>query len=94
MADAPRVGELARLARLGLSASERVAAEREFARVLEFVGVVEHFQTGALPPLLATITGVQHVLREDRAEPSLLADALLDAAPETERRMAKVPAVL
>lgn len=94
MADAALVDNLAHLARLGLSAPERTRVEREFTRILDFVGVVERIQTGAPPPLLATITGVQHVLREDRVAPSLLADALLDSAPETERRMVKVPAIL
>lgn len=94
MADTPRVTDLARLARLGLSASECATAEREFARVLEFVGVVEYFQAGALPPLLATITDVRHVLREDRVAPSVLAGELLAQVPETEQQMVKVPAVL
>lgn len=83
---------LARLARLELG-SEAARYARDIAEIIAYVERVQQVPVSH-QPRTSTITGVQHVLREDTSAPSELAEALLQCAPETARRLVKVPAVL
>lgn len=87
------VPKLAGLAHLKLSAEEQKRLDREFQSIVEFVG-----QVGAVEVkdavLTATISGVEHVLREDRIEPSLVADVLVARAPDAHARYLRSPGVL
>lgn len=89
----PSVHELARLARLEITAAEEPRYEKDFQDILAYVGQVEGVQA-ELPPLTATITGVRHVLREDRAGSSDLAAKLLACAPDHKGGFVRVPPVL
>lgn len=87
------VTHLAHLARLGLTPEQAERYPKEFREIVDYVGQVERVRADARP-LTATISGVRHVLREDRAEPSILADELLRTVPQTEGRSVRVPPVL
>lgn len=98
MANAERlpgnIETLARLARLGLSKDEEHRYAEEFRNIVDFVGQVEAVQADNPPPLRATISGVQHVVRDDASEPSALAGVLLAGAPDTQGGCVKVPSIL
>lgn len=87
------VTHLARLGRLGLTPEQTERYQKEFRAIVDYVGQVERVRADP-HPLTATISGVRHVLREDRAEPSILADELLRSVPQTEGRSVRVPPVL
>lgn len=81
---------MAGLAKLALTEDEEKRLASEFQRIAAYVSRVQEIQA-PVAPLLTTISGVQHVLRDDMVAPSSLADALLQCAPEAERRHVRVP---
>lgn len=84
---------MANLARLEIADAEVAQQERDFRDILAYVAKIEQVPaTGQ--PLTATISGVRHVVREDVATPSTLADALLAVAPERRERFIRVPVIL
>lgn len=89
----PSVAHLADLARLDLRADERARYEKEFRDIVAFVGRIASVEARDLP-VTATISGVRQVLREDRAAPSDLSDALLACAPDRRGRFIRVPKIL
>lgn len=87
------VRHLARLACLGLTSEQEERYPKEFREIVDYVGQVEAVRTERRP-LTTTISGVRHVVREDRVEPSRLADKLLQVTPDTRDRGVRVPPVL
>lgn len=87
------VVRMADLAKLALAENEEKRLISEFQRIVEYVSQVQEVEA-PVAPFTATISGVRHVLRDDTVTPSFLADALLQCAPETERRHVRVPPVL
>ncbi len=90
--DSRLVPHLARLARIALTPEEAQRYAKEFQEIVAYVEQVGEVPVTAAP-LTATITGVAHVVREDAIVPSSLADALVQTAPESERRMVRVPPI-
>lgn len=86
------VHHLAHLARLKLTEKEEQRLEREFAEIVAYVDQVERVPA-TFQPLAATITGVQHVLREDAVVPSTLAGALCAQAPDVAEGYVRVPPI-
>lgn len=87
-----RIEHLAHLARLKLTRAEEQRLERELQEIIVYVDQVERVQ--ATPqPLLATITGVRHVVREDTVVPSTLAGALCTQAPDAAQGYVRVPPI-
>lgn len=100
MRDRSRTSDLARLvphlaglAHLALTRAEAERFGEEFRSIVEFVEQVASVEV-ELPPGTTTISGVQHVQRDDAREPSLLAEALLAQAPDARDRFVRSPAVL
>ena len=89
----PSVHELAALARLEIPSSDEARYTKDFEDILGYVGQIERVRA-ELPPLTSTITGVRHVLREDRPGSSDLAAKLLGCAPESRGGLVRVPPVL
>ncbi len=87
------VDVLGHLARLSLPEEERRRQEKDFRDVVAFVNAIEHVPATSLP-FRSTVSGVRHVLREDVVTSSVLAEALLEAAPQRRGRFILVPAVL
>lgn len=91
--DEQRVMHLADLARLDVASSEVERQAKDFRDVVGYVGKIDAVGASSAP-LLTTVSGLAHVLREDEVKPSDLPDALLAVVPETGRRHVRVPAIL
>lgn len=78
------VEHIAELARLRLSAEEKILYCAQLSAVLDYAAVLQQVDTAAIPPT-ATVLSQRNVLREDIAAPSLpREDVLLNAAEATE----------
>ncbi|TSC64571.1 MAG: glutamyl-tRNA(Gln) and/or aspartyl-tRNA(Asn) amidotransferase subunit C [Parcubacteria group bacterium Gr01-1014_106] len=86
----PRIADLARLA---LTVEEEKRLAKEFEDILSYVSQVQEVDASE-EPLTTTISGVQHVLRNDVAASSSLTEELLACAPDVEKRSVRVPPIL
>jgi len=88
------IEHLAKLARLGLSESEKAKIAPDLASILEFVGNLSKVDTHAVEPLSGG-TDLFNVFRSDGAALQKHdRKALLKEAPETKAHYCKVPRVL
>lgn len=86
-------GYLAHLAKLELSDEEKSRYSKEMSDIINYVDKISAVSVSS-KPLTSTISGVSHVVREDVATGSDLADELLSAAPGKKGRFVKVPRIL
>jgi aspartyl-tRNA(Asn)/glutamyl-tRNA(Gln) amidotransferase subunit C len=86
------VDHVARLAQLSLSAVERETFARQLDQILEFAESIQALDTQGVPPMSHTRAGGS--LREDRVEPGLARERVLEAAPDPGDGLFRVPRVL
>ncbi|HEY2004415.1 MAG TPA: Asp-tRNA(Asn)/Glu-tRNA(Gln) amidotransferase subunit GatC [Candidatus Saccharimonadia bacterium] len=74
------VGRVAKLARIGLSATETAKMSEELGNILTFVEQLQKVDISDTPPT-DQVTGLEDVWREDVVKPSLPREQLLAGAP-------------
>lgn len=97
------ISHLADLARIDLSAEETARFAMELERILSYVEQLQVIPTDGVAET-AQVTGLLNILREDMPKRQKAEDKiedlrserekLLQAVPEIEQRMVKVPAIL
>ena len=86
------VDHVARLAHLSLKAEERETFARQLERILEYAESILALDTSGVPPMShARASGS---FRADRVEPSLARERVLEAAPDAEDGLFRVPRIL
>lgn len=90
-----QVSHVAKLARLGLTKSEKEKFTEELSDILDFVNKLNEVKADKIKPT-AQVTGLENIMREDkgRAKSKQETDKLLELAPEIEKGYVKVKAVL
>ena len=76
------VDYVAALARLRLDGEARAEAQRDLARILDYVDTLGELDTGGVEPL-SHAQPLQNVFREDIPTPSLSREDVLKNAPDT-----------
>lgn len=84
---------VAKLARLALDDAHLQRLATQLASILEYVDQIGRVDTAEVEPMAHALP-LHNVLREDRIEPSLPLDKVLQNAPETDGPFFKVPKVL
>ena len=84
---------IARLARLGLTEAEVDKLSEQLSDILEHFEVLQQVDTANVPPTAQSIS-LQNVMRSDEVSPSLPASQILANAPQKEKDLFKVRAVL
>lgn len=87
-----QVEHVAKLARLGLTDSEREAFTDQISRILDHVESLEQLDTQNVP-LTYQAVPLQNVLREDKPDQSLDRTKVLAQAPQVEAGCFKVPKI-
>lgn len=91
--DRAQVEKIAYLARLSLSETELDQMTTQLGRIVEFVDQLSELNTDGVEPLVHAIE-LQNVMAEDRVQPSLPRDRVLQNAPQKDVECFRVPAVL
>ena len=86
------VKHIAKLARIELSAEEIEKFRKDLSTILEYIEKLKSVNTEGVEPL-ASVTGLENALREDRSESPSMADEILANAPERVGRFIKVKKV-
>jgi aspartyl-tRNA(Asn)/glutamyl-tRNA(Gln) amidotransferase subunit C len=86
------VDHIARLAQLSLGAEERETFARQLDQILEYAESIQALDTRGVPPMSHARAGGS--LREDRVEPGLARERALEAAPDPQDGLYRVPRVL
>lgn len=87
------VEHIAALARLRLTAEEKLRYQKQLSAVLDYIAKLNEVDTAHIEPT-ATVLPLRTVLRPDEARPSLTPAELLANAPHAEANMFQVPPVL
>jgi aspartyl-tRNA(Asn)/glutamyl-tRNA(Gln) amidotransferase subunit C len=87
-----QVEHVAKLARLGLTETEKDAFTEQLSRILEHVERMDRLNTDNVPPTYHAVP-LQNVLREDKPHQSLNREKVLSQAPEAEAGCFKVPKI-
>jgi aspartyl-tRNA(Asn)/glutamyl-tRNA(Gln) amidotransferase subunit C len=87
-----QVEHVAKLARLGLTETEKDAFTEQLSRILEHVERMDRLNTDNVPPTYHAVA-LQNVLREDKPHQSLNREKVLSQAPEAEAGCFKVPKI-
>lgn len=87
-----QVEHVARLARLGLTESEKESLTHQLSRILEHVESLNRLDTRDVPPTYHAVA-LQNVLREDKPHHSLDRSKVLSQAPDSEAGCFKVPKI-
>jgi aspartyl-tRNA(Asn)/glutamyl-tRNA(Gln) amidotransferase subunit C len=87
-----QVEHVAKLARLGLTETEKDAFTEQLSRILEHVERMDRLNTDNVPPTYHAVA-LQNVLREDKPHQSLDREKVLSQAPEAEAGCFKVPKI-
>ena len=86
------VKHIAKLARIELKAEELEKFRSDLNKVLGYVEVLKTVDTEGVEPL-ATVTGLENVWREDKAEESEVQEEIVKNAPERKGKFIKVKKV-
>lgn len=86
------VKHIAKLARIELKQDELEKFRVDLNKVLGYVEVLKSVNTEGVEPL-ATVTGLENVMREDKVEESELQEDILKNAPEKQGKFIKVKKV-
>jgi aspartyl-tRNA(Asn)/glutamyl-tRNA(Gln) amidotransferase subunit C len=86
------VEQIAKLARLELTAEEKARYREQLSAILEHVAQLQKLDTSSIPPTASVFSGDSH-LRADQARPGLTREELLKNAPEQEKGQFKIPPV-
>lgn len=87
------VKQIARLARLRLTADEEERYAEQLSSILEYAARLQQVDTAKIPPT-ASVLPLDAPLREDEVIPCPPRERLLANAPESEEGMFSVPPVL
>jgi aspartyl-tRNA(Asn)/glutamyl-tRNA(Gln) amidotransferase subunit C len=88
-----QIDNVARLARLELSAEERADLQRELGNILDYVAKLGELDLSAVPPM-SHVEEAATPLRPDEAIPSPVVDEILAAVPARSGRFVRVPRVI
>ena len=87
------VAHVAKLSRLALTEEQGRRYAGQLESILEYVAKIGRVDVTGVEPM-AHATPLHNVLRDDRAEPALPLDRVLQNAPETDGAFFKVPKVI
>jgi aspartyl-tRNA(Asn)/glutamyl-tRNA(Gln) amidotransferase subunit C len=87
------VEKTALLARLELSAGEKVRLVEQLSSILDQIAVIAEVDTSAIPPM-AQVVALHNVMRPDAVRPCLAPEQVLANAPDREDDYFLVRAVL
>ncbi len=87
------IDQLANLARLTFSPTEKEAMVADMQRMIEFVNKLEQLDTSGVEPL-RYMGSAHNVLRPDTAAPPAATPGMLAAAAHTDGQIFKVPKVI
>lgn len=87
------VRHLAALSEIQLSDSELESLTTDIDNIVGYINQLDELDTDQVEPTFQ-LTGLQNVWRDDKIEPQLSCEKLLNLAPDTEDNQVKVPKVL
>ncbi len=87
------VRHLAALSEIQLSDSELESLTTDIDNIVGYINQLDELDTDQVEPTFQ-LTGLQNVWRDDKIEPQLSREKLLNLAPDTENNQVKVPKVL
>ena len=87
------VRHLAALSEIQLSDSELESLATDIGNIVGYINQVDELDTDQVEPTFQ-LSGLQNVWRDDKIEPQLSREKLLNLAPDTENNQVKVPKVL
>ena len=87
------VRHLAALSEIQLSDSELESLTTDIDNIVGYINQLDELDTDQVEPTFQ-LTGLQNVWRDDKIEPQLSREKLLNRAPDTENNQVKVPKVL
>lgn len=87
------VRHLAALSEIQLSDSELESLTTGIDNIVGYINQLDELDTDQVEPTFQ-LTGLQNVWRDDKIEPQLSREKLLNLAPDTENNQVKVPKVL
>lgn len=87
------VRHLAALSEIQLSDSELKSLTTDIDNIVGYINQLDELGTDQVEPTFQ-LTGLQNVWRDDKIEPQLSREKLLNLAPDTENNQVKVPKVL
>lgn len=87
------VRHLAALSEIQLSDSELESLATDIDNIVGYINQLDELDTDQVEPTFQ-LTGLQNVWRDDKIEPQLSREKLLNLAPDTEDNQVKVPKVL
>ena len=90
--DATTVQHVARLARLSIHDGERETFARQLSGILAYAESIQALDTSGAPPM--EHAGASAPLREDAPQESLPRPGVLEAAPDAEAGLFRVPRIL
>jgi len=88
-----QVEHIAHLARLELTAEEKVRFAGQLSAILDYAARLQALDTSGIPPT-ASVLPTRSVLRPDVVQPGLDQASLLSNAPDAEAGQFRVPPVL
>jgi len=84
---------VAGLAKLELSAEEKIKFQKELDKVIKYIDQLNELDTKNVP-VMSHVIPIQNVLREDKVLPSLSREKALANAPKRKDGFFKVPKVI
>jgi aspartyl-tRNA(Asn)/glutamyl-tRNA(Gln) amidotransferase subunit C len=91
--DRAAVDHVARLARLDLSADERVRMQEELTTILDHVTRIQSLDLDGIEPTAHTVP-LRNIMRPDEVVPSLTQEEALASAPAAEDGRFRVPRIV
>ena len=91
--DKKAVEHVAKLARIEISDEEKDIYPQQLSKILDYVDKLNEVDTESIDPVVHT-GGLKNIMREDESVGCNIQEELIDAAPENEKDMIKVKAVL
>lgn len=87
------VRHLATLSEINLTDDELTSLATDIDNIVDYINQLDELDTDGVEPTFQ-LTGLHNVWREDKIEPQLPREKLLELAPESEDNQVKVPKVL
>lgn len=87
------VEHVARLARLGLNEEEKELMAKQLSNILDYADILKKIDTQNVPPTSHAIP-MKNIFREDKVEPCLEIEEIMNNAPDQEEHMFKVPKII
>ncbi len=87
------IQHLASLSSLALADDEVDGLRQDLENIIGYIEQLGELDTAGVEPTYQ-VTGLENVWREDEIQPGILAEKLLELAPEKQNNQVKVPQVL